>query len=233
MVTTIKITCDGVFIQSNPYFTNANPRHSPVVVAHSDTDGSSLSSSMSSYSSTTTDVSDDLQHRNAAIRAEDATEPTIVEESGNMTVVMRNNRKKIGGGRSMRNSLGEHQGGDCDKSLGIVEAATGGLLKQSCRPSYHYMYLVRKVPANRAPLLALTSGNAVLERRPRTVAANGVTGDAVNEEDAAAISSHGGATSVADDLRAVDDDDNDNDRWRRSEGEEAEEMQQPVVDVGQ
>lgn len=90
MVTTIKITCDGVFIQSNPYFTNASQIRSQ---------GESPDNAMSLLPS-------------EGFR--DARQDNIPTE----------------------------------QQLPQEEATVSS--SPICRPSYHYMYLVRKVPASRS-----------------------------------------------------------------------------------
>lgn len=157
MVTTIKITCDGVFIQSNPYFTNAHLRQSDEASVGQSSSTSSSSSSLS------TDISNEL-HRTESARTtgfelENGTDDDdqVIQsipmvESGNMTVVIRNNRKKIG--RSMKKSSEMFRDSDPEdpiQGMTNCDKVQEGVRQAACiRPSYHYMYMVRKVPANRA-----------------------------------------------------------------------------------
>lgn len=154
MVTTIKITCDGVFIQSNPFFTNAHMRRPPEGTSSSvgydngAPSESSLSSTTTSTSlSSVSDVTGELLVHHGSIGGGGDNAITVegdvvaqsvqsMESGGNMTVVIRNNRRKI---------VGRFNGKEADPS-------GDGIWKeqQAARPSYHYMYLVRKVPANRA-----------------------------------------------------------------------------------
>lgn len=114
MVTTIKITCDGVFIQSNPYNTS--------------NDNQNIAQSM---------VQQPPAYRHDGT-SNPSSPPDLQQSIQNaLTVVIRNNFRK---------SRGYFEN---DQPLGVGEdVGDGG--KFIYRPSYHYMYLVRKVPASRS-----------------------------------------------------------------------------------
>lgn len=105
MVTTIKITCDGVFIQSNPYFTNASQIRSQ----------------------------GDVGHDNAmSLLPSDAREDDIPTEQQ------------------------------------LRQEETTVSSSPICRPSYHYMYLVRKVPASRSLVTGVRTESAERGRHADT-----------------------------------------------------------------
>lgn len=117
MVTTIKITCDGVFIQSNPYFTNASQIRSQVDNGH-----------------------DNAMSLLPSERFRDARED---------------------------NSPTEQQ---------LPQEETTVSSSPICRPSYHYMYLVRKVPASRS---LVTGGRTESAERGRHADTNELVQPAV------------------------------------------------------
>lgn len=158
MVTTIKITCDGVFIQSNPFFSNSHLRSSS---------SSQSSSSLSLSSPSMAMLTDDGSPRTGQIALDaEATDDTVPVKNGNLTVVIRNNRRKIvrpeteslynavePRHRDGQGKTNELQGND----TATVEETTEPLSSSAvriCRPAYHYMYMVRKVQPSRGPLSA-------------------------------------------------------------------------------
>lgn len=170
MVTTIKITCDGVFIQSNPYFSNAHLRQSPGSFEPDNSSSLSLSSS-SSMEANEISGNDDQ-----AINRLDVVQASTSVEGGNMTVVIRNNRRRIG--RSI-----ENQEFPADALNGDIP-----LPRQAMRPSYHYMYMVRKVPAGRG----MISPDGVVAKSVTVASDNfannrAITAESDNNEDKSVI----------------------------------------------
>lgn len=157
MVTTIKITCEGVFIQSNPFYTNAYIR--------------SVSSSSSSGNNPDTSVINGV-----------GTNAIETAKNGNLTVVIRNNLRKI---ESIVSKDKESPNRDhsvsklidfetddeerlykvagprnvhisCDQEFKLHSALQKRVSPPShgvalFRPPCHYMYMVRKVSATRTP----------------------------------------------------------------------------------
>lgn len=177
MVTTIKITCDGVFIQSNTLFTNAQLRYE----ATSHTGHNEL-----------------ITAKNRYFRAIDSNE-VVPAVNGNVTVVIKNNRRKID--RTMLHDMQlqfENTNSDghmLDKSrFKLVEppvrngrekcsdgseTVIGQSVARIRRPPYHNMYMVRKVSATRASIRGNVTATPTPMRRTELSAEKHCNGSAV------------------------------------------------------
>lgn len=154
-----------------------------------------------------------------------------------MTVVMRNNRRKIGRERLSDFMAKSEQ--DCQEEDDVM-----GLRQAAYRPSYHYMYLVRKVPASRAMLSKGSGRNETVfsagcdvdngvrvDRRGGVVEAAAAAAEEQQQSQCANVS-RGAAINVADDLQVVASTAVNGDGEVGGERRTAEDMR-PVVDVGQ
>lgn len=170
MVTTIKITCDGVFIQSNQFFTNSHLR-SATSEAASNIDHNKL-----------------VPARNREIRT-NILKGTVAEDNGNLTVVIRNNRRKInktmlrdvhivdkddGLDESLYNLVEPRGKIVAEKCSDQSDTLMGQSVAQICRPPYHYMYMVRKVSSTRTPIRSdVTAANPTPTRSTAEEHCNG------------------------------------------------------------
>lgn len=99
-------------------------------------------------------------------------------ESGNMTVVIRNNRKKIDRSTVMGGRNGDPLADDPGRSAVAVESGP----RHSMRPSYHYMYMVRKVPAGRNVISNGVVAKSATVASDNATLGNGVNAEAINDD---------------------------------------------------